>query len=72
MSYEAYGDDDCDRPYTQERVDEIVKEAIEEIAAKLLAFGTGLEPVPKELHNVPYVTMQKIAGWIKCEINELY
>lgn len=65
MSYEAWGDDDCDRPYTQEQVDVIVQEAIEGIAAKLSAFGTGLEPAPKELHNVPYVAMQKIAEWIK-------
>ena len=35
------------------------------IANKLSAMGTGLEPVPQELHDVPYVAMQKIANWIK-------
>lgn len=54
-------DDDC--PLC--KVDEIVQDAIEEIAAKLSAIGTGLEPVPQELHDVPYVAMQKIADWIK-------
>ena len=68
MSLEAWGDDgDADQPYTQERVDEIVQEAIEEIAARLSAMGTGLAPVPSDLCNVPFLSMQKIADWIKTQ-----
>ena len=47
------------------KAQEALQKAIEEIAARLLAMGTGLTPVPSDLKNVPYVAMQKIAEWIK-------
>ena len=44
---------------------ESTNQAYQEIAARLMALGTGEIPVPSELHDVPYVAMQKIAEWIK-------
>lgn len=38
MSLEAWGDDgDADQPYTQDRVDEMIAEAVEEWKAALIA-----------------------------------
>jgi len=43
MSLEAWGDDgDADRPYTQERVDEIVAEETAELAAELERYKRAL------------------------------